>query len=183
MTIKTQNALRLQTASEEASLELGGIIGTALLQSMSLNRTGGVTILLSGDLGTGKTTLVRGIGDVLGITRVKSPSFTLINEYRAADFLVAHADLYRLEAGMGEDLGLDEYYDTSCILLIEWPERCEKLIERDALKIFIESVSENERHFEISSKGEAADSLLKNMREAVTNGKTDSGVGLQLALD
>jgi len=179
----TQKALRLQTASEEASLKLGRTIGATLLENMRSNTTAGVVVLLSGDLGTGKTTLVRGIGETLGITRVRSPSFTLINEYRTANFPVAHADLYRLESGMAEDLGLDEYYDTPCILLIEWPERCEKLTKRDALKIFIEGKSENERLFEISSNGEVPDLLLQNLREAITNGKTDFGIGLQLTLD
>jgi len=175
-----QQALRLRTASKEASLELGRIIGAALLKNMT---TSGVTVLLSGDLGTGKTTLVRGIGSALGITRVRSPSFTLINEYHTANFTVAHADLYRLEPGMAENLGLDEYHDTPCVLLIEWPERWEELGRRDALKIFIESSSENERLFEISSRGGIADLLLQNLREAIINGKFDSGVGLQLALD
>jgi len=180
MTQEAQPALHLQTFSEEATLELGRILGAAILGIVPFE---GVTVLLSGDLGTGKTTLVRGIGDALGATRVRSPSFTLINEYQTTNFSMVHADLYRLESGMAEDLGLEEYHGASCVLLIEWPERWTSLTKRDGLSFFIENRSENERVFEISSRGRIADLLLQNLREAVKNGKTDSGVGLQLALD
>ena len=179
----TRRMLRLQTFSEEASFDLGRSLGVAILQTMSSGTAPGVTVLLSGDLGTGKTTLVRGIGCALGATRVRSPSFTLINEYHTANFPVVHVDLYRLEPGMTEDLGLEEYHDAPCVLLIEWPERWMSLTKRDALKILIESRSENERAFEISSKGKVADLLLQNLKEAVKNGKIDLGAGLQLALD
>jgi len=180
---EARQALRLQTSSEEATLDLGRILGAAILEIAPSGAEPSVTVLLSGDLGTGKTTLARGIGSALGITRVRSPSFTLINEYHTTNFSLVHADLYRLELGMAENLGLEEYHDAPCVLLIEWPERWMSLTKRDALKILIESRSENERAFEISSKGKVADLLLQNLKEAVKNGKIDLGAGLQLALD
>ena len=168
-----------KTYSEETTLDLGRALGAAL--------TPGVTVLLSGDLGTGKTTLVRGIGDALGVTRVRSPSFTLVNEYRTgtASFSIVHADLYRLKPGEVEYLGLEEYHETPCVLLVEWPERWTEPPERGVLKIFIEAKGENERAFGITSTGGLADLVLQNLQEAVIkeDGKIDPGVGLQPALD
>jgi tRNA threonylcarbamoyladenosine biosynthesis protein TsaE len=160
-------------------MELGRALGSAISGSAST----GITVLLSGDLGTGKTALARGIGGALGVKQVRSPSFTLINEYSAPCFNVAHADLYRLEPDGVEDLGLEEYRDSSRVLLVEWPERWKNMPEGDTLEVFIEAVSENERFFDISSLGSSADLVLHNLREAINNGKTDPGAGLQSALD
>ena len=182
-----RETLRLRTSSEEATLALGQALGAALMEATLIEAAKesapGMTVLLSGDLGTGKTTLVRGIGGALGVTRVRSPSFTLINEYQTADFLIAHADLYRLEPGEAEDLGLEEYREAPCLLLVEWAERWTGSPELGVFNVFIESVGENERAFEISSLGGAAGSALQKLREAVEGGEIDSGVGLQLASD
>lgn len=82
----------------------------------------GLLVLLWGDLGAGKTTLIRGFVGSFGFDNVRSPSFTLINEYDCA-VPVAHADLYRLGKCNLRSLGLDEYLDSGWILLVEWPER------------------------------------------------------------
>ena len=175
----TQKKLRLLTCSEEATFELGRTLGAAL--------TPGVTVLLSGDLGAGKTVLVRGVGDALGATNVRSPSFTLVNEYRTGtiDFSIVHADLYRLEQDGVDDLGLEEYHEAPCVLLVEWPERWAGQPERDVLKVFIETKSETERVFDIFSTGRLADLALQNLQEAIIkkDGKIDPGVGLQPAMD
>jgi tRNA threonylcarbamoyladenosine biosynthesis protein TsaE len=174
--------LRLLTSSEEDALALGRALGKSLVP--------GAAALLSGDLGTGKTTLVRGIGDALGATRVRSPSFTLVNEYRTEAFTIVHADLYRLDPGEMEDLGLEDYLtstdkDHPSVLLVEWPERWTTRPNTGVLTISIEARGENERIVEISVsdvRGNAA-LVLKNLREAIFNGKIDTGVGLQPALD
>ena len=179
MTQPPQKTLCLLTYSEKATIDLGRALGASLMGAAP----SGVTVLLSGGLGMGKTTLVRGVGDALGATRVRSPSFTLVNEYRTESLPMAHADLFRLEPGDAEDLGLEEYHGSSGVLLVEWPERWINQPERDVLKVFIEGGSENERLFRISSLGGAADSVLQNLRKAVKDGKFDPGVGLQPALD
>jgi tRNA threonylcarbamoyl adenosine modification protein YjeE len=108
----------------------------------------GSLVLLEGDLGAGKTTLVRGVLQALGWTGpVRSPTFNLIQVY-ATEPPVMHADLYRLQSAHG--LGLEEYYDTHACL-IEWPDRLgddvagleglriRLMFEGDARRVVIES--------------------------------------------
>ncbi len=83
----------------------------------------GMTLLLMGELGAGKTTLVREICRALGWNRTCSPSFALVNEYAGARIPIAHADLYRLENVDGRDFGFDDYLDDGWVLIVEWPER------------------------------------------------------------
>jgi tRNA threonylcarbamoyladenosine biosynthesis protein TsaE len=85
-------------------------------------------ILLQGDLGAGKTTLVKGIGEGLGITDpIVSPTFTLINEYNEARVPLYHLDLYRLDPHEVSALNLETYWEgievTPGIVAIEWAER------------------------------------------------------------
>jgi tRNA threonylcarbamoyladenosine biosynthesis protein TsaE len=111
---------------------------------------------LTGELGAGKTQLVKGIARGLRITtRVHSPTFTLVNEYRGGRLPLFHLDLYRLETA--EQIiraGLEEYfYRPSGIAVIEWAERWPELghgsisgpYRPDYLRVRIESLSENER--------------------------------------
>ncbi|MBR1672334.1 MAG: tRNA (adenosine(37)-N6)-threonylcarbamoyltransferase complex ATPase subunit type 1 TsaE [Fretibacterium sp.] len=128
----------LLSPSEEATRALGRALGLAL--------SPGAVVLLDGDLGTGKTILVRGVGDALGVSGVRSPSFTLVNEYQAREgLLLVHADLYRLDAGGAEALGLEDYlslYDAA--LLVEWPGRWPSPPE-DALRIELRALDEGRR--------------------------------------
>ena len=104
----------------QATQRLGRILGESL--------SGGSTILLAGELGAGKTTLVGGIGKSLGIREpIVSPTFTLINEYPEGRSPLYHLDLYRLSAAEVEALSLESYWEGAevppGITAIEWAER------------------------------------------------------------
>jgi tRNA threonylcarbamoyladenosine biosynthesis protein TsaE len=94
------------------------------------------TVLLTGDLGAGKTTLVQGVGRGLRVEEhVASPTFTLIREY-AGRLPVAHVDVYRLERVQDVvDLGLDEVGDPERVLLVEWGDTIEDLLGADVLRV------------------------------------------------
>jgi tRNA threonylcarbamoyladenosine biosynthesis protein TsaE len=93
-------------------------------------------VILTGELGAGKTTLVQGIARGLGVTdQVVSPTFTLVREYRGR-LEVAHVDVYRLERIQDVlDLGLDEIGDGEAVLLVEWGDAVEEVLPADHLTI------------------------------------------------
>ena len=104
------------TRSQEETEGLGERLGTTLGP--------GATLLLVGDLGAGKTTLVRGIAKGLGVDpdEVSSPTFVLINEYRGR-LTLHHVDLYRIEGAAVDDLGLEELAGSGGVVVIEWADR------------------------------------------------------------
>jgi tRNA threonylcarbamoyladenosine biosynthesis protein TsaE len=105
------------TASENETQAVGREVAATL--------HAGDVLLLSGDLGSGKTTFVRGLAEGLGIdpAEVSSPTYTLVHEYRGDALTLYHADLYRLERAATDDLGLEEIGVKDGILAIEWPDR------------------------------------------------------------
>ena len=109
----------------------------------------GLVIALSGELGAGKTQLVKGLARGLGITtRVRSPTFTLVNEYGGGRRRLFHLDLYRLESrAQILAAGLEEFLQPDGVAVIEWAERIYDLrLTIDNLKkVQIEIVSETER--------------------------------------
>ena len=108
--------LTLETTGEEETSAAGESFGADL-------RAGDV-VLLSGDLGAGKTAFVRGMARALGVPTgdVTSPTFTLIQEYPSSRATLYHVDLYRLNPVEVDDLGLEELM-ASGIVAIEWPDR------------------------------------------------------------
>lgn len=97
----------------------------AVARELSATLRAGDVLLLSGDLGAGKTAFVRGLAGGLGGNPddVSSPTFTLVHEYRGGRLPLFHADLYRLQRTTVEELGLDERAIEQGVLAIEWPER------------------------------------------------------------
>jgi tRNA threonylcarbamoyladenosine biosynthesis protein TsaE len=112
-------------------------------------------ILLRGDLGAGKTTLVKGIAAALGAAEpdaVTSPTFTLVHEY-AGPVRVLHLDVYRLETERQlSTLGIEEMIEGENLVLIEWGEKFASLIERSDGALDIESIGEDTRRIRLSLK-------------------------------
>ena len=106
----------------------------------------GDVILLSGNLGAGKTAFVRGLAAGLEIDPedVSSPTFTLVHEYRGGRLTLYHADLYRLDKVATEDLGLEEMGVSDGVLAIEWPDRLAHSLP-GAREVRIEIVDETTR--------------------------------------
>lgn len=102
--------------------------------------TGGLVITLSGDLGTGKTTLVRGLLRSLGWTAaVKSPTYALVEYYALSSLYLYHFDLYRLESTEGWDTGgFSECFGDDSVCVIEWPERAGSRLPQADLALLFE---------------------------------------------
>ncbi len=111
-------------------------------------------VVLRGDLGAGKTTLVKGIAEGFQAASeedVTSPTFTLIHEYRGPVVNVFHIDLYRIETERElETLGLDDLWDDSNILLIEWGEKFPRFERERHVEIRFKRLGEDERRIRVS---------------------------------
>ena len=115
-------------------------------------------VVLNGDLGVGKTTLTRGLARGLGIKRnVKSPTFTLIREYKDGKIPLYHMDAYRLESSPDEDLGFDEYFNGDGITMVEWPQFIKDEIPDEHLTINIERLSDSDRKIIFKLHGDKFD--------------------------
>ena len=112
-------------------------------------------VLLRGDLGAGKTTLVKGIAEgfeAASQNDVTSPTFTLIHEYRGPSATLYHIDLYRVDTPRElETLGLDDLMDERSVLLIEWGDKFERFESERDVEISLDRVSENERLIKLIS--------------------------------
>lgn len=114
----------------------------------------GDVLILTGELGSGKTAFTRGLAKALKIDEdtVTSPSFTLVNEY-PADTPVYHFDLYRLgDPGELYEIGWEEYLSRNGIVVVEWGERMEHLLEEQYYRITFKVVGETDRQIEIEVK-------------------------------
>jgi len=108
------------------------------------------TLLFYGDMGVGKTTLIKTIVKALGsLDAVSSPTFSIVNEYKLHDGKIYHFDLYRIEdTDELYDFGIEDYLDADCWKLIEWPEKIETLLDNDFETIEIKQNPNNTRILE-----------------------------------
>ncbi|MAX16755.1 MAG: tRNA (adenosine(37)-N6)-threonylcarbamoyltransferase complex ATPase subunit type 1 TsaE [Nitrospina sp.] len=154
--------MKKNSHSPEETLHLGKSIGSSLIS--------GDIILLFGDLGAGKTRLTQGICNGLGLekdTYIRSPTFTLINEYQGR-LPIYHIDLYRIDSHEEiYSLGLEEILFNQGITIIEWAEKLRSpknsnnliLNIEDRIEIYIKIISESEREFTFNTFSLEARSL------------------------
>jgi tRNA threonylcarbamoyladenosine biosynthesis protein TsaE len=136
------------TRSPEETIALGSTVAEML--------TPPKIVLLRGDLGAGKTTLVKGIAEGFHAASeedVTSPTFTLIHEYHGPEAILYHIDLYRVDTlRQLETLGLDDLIAENSVLLIEWGEKFARFERERDVEIALERVGENERRVRVSSR-------------------------------
>lgn len=130
----------------------------------------GTTIALSGTLGAGKTRLVQAVAAGLGVPRatVVSPTFVLCQEYHGRRSLY-HLDAYRI-ADDDEflQLGVEEYFASPALVVIEWAERVERCLPRERLEIEIAVVGDERRDFSISARGAALRKVVGEIAQRLT---------------
>jgi len=128
----------------------------ALGHSLAGMLTPAKIVVLRGDLGAGKTTLVKGIAEAFQAAAeedVTSPTFTLIHEYRGPEAILYHIDLYRVDTPRQlETLGLDDLIAENSVLLIEWGEKFARFERECDVEISLERMAENERRVRIASR-------------------------------
>ncbi len=123
-------------------------VAEALLDSLE----GRTVVALRGEMGAGKTTLVRALAEHLGVEdQVTSPTFALVNQYEGANGeRLFHFDFYRIDDEREAfDLGYEEYFYSGDLCLVEWPEKIERLMPDDLVEVRITVDSPTERTFEI----------------------------------
>ena len=111
----------------------------------------GSVVLLSGDLGAGKTAFVKGLAEGLGVdpSEVTSPTFTLVHEYRGGRLPLIHVDLYRLDRADLDEIGLDPDLAATGVVAVEWSERLTRAIT-DATRVTISDRGGDQREIEIT---------------------------------
>ncbi|MFC2695143.1 MAG: tRNA (adenosine(37)-N6)-threonylcarbamoyltransferase complex ATPase subunit type 1 TsaE [Lactobacillus sp.] len=126
----------LQINSAQEMINLGKKIGATA--------KGGDLLLLAGDLGAGKTTLTKGIARALGIRRpVKSPTFTIVREYREGKMPLFHMDMYRLENGDLSSIDLPGYFAENGLIVMEWPQYVKDQLPANFLELTLRRVDDS----------------------------------------
>ena len=111
-------------------------------------------IAMRGEMGVGKTVFTRGFVSHFGRANVKSPTYTIVNEYKVGGTNVYHFDLYRISDGDDlESIGYHEYVESNAYSIVEWSERVPEYIPEDAITVTISRVADDESAREITITG------------------------------
>jgi len=149
---------RYLAQDEAATDRLGRLLADAL--------PAGTVVALVGTLGAGKTRLVQGVAEALGVLRkaVTSPTFVLVNEYLGGRLPVYHFDTYRLrDEDEFLELGPEEYFDGEGLTFVEWADRVIDCLPVDYLRVEIEVLGETQREFVVTASRPALEPLLDQL--------------------
>ena len=147
------------TLTPAETIRIGSDLSTIL--------SAGMVILLSGELGVGKTVFAQGVAAGLGVTApVTSPTYTLVSEYEGGSIPFYHMDLYRL-GGIDpfEELGADEYVHSDGVTAIEWPEQVRSRWHGDCLTVSLEHLGGDQRKIEMAGTGARSNAVVGNYVE------------------
>ena len=129
-------------------------IGRKLAEKLTELNKKRAYIAMRGEMGVGKTVFTRGFVSHFGHANVKSPTYTIVNEYKPAGTRVYHFDLYRIEDGDDlESIGYHDYVESNAYSIVEWSERVPEYIPEDAITVTISRVSEDESARDIEIEG------------------------------
>ncbi|MGY3748280.1 tRNA (adenosine(37)-N6)-threonylcarbamoyltransferase complex ATPase subunit type 1 TsaE [Vagococcus salmoninarum] len=139
-----------------------------LAESIGKVLLSGDCLVLTGELGAGKTTFTKGLGIGLGIEQmIKSPTYTIVREYRKGRLPLFHMDVYRLEEGAG-DLGLEEYFEAEGVSVVEWGQMIAEELPSSYLEIILSyQVAEDSRKLVLKPVGQRAADLVSRIEKAI----------------
>lgn len=155
--------MKILSSSVKQTLNLG--------QKLARHLAGGEIILLSGNLGAGKTVLTKGIAQGLGIDKneVVSPTFIILRLYPGR-LLLQHFDFYRIKQPQEiMNLSYHEYLYSDGVSVIEWPQRLKFLLPKEYLKIKLALTGEHSRRLEFSARGNKYKKLLEKINESFSH--------------
>jgi tRNA threonylcarbamoyladenosine biosynthesis protein TsaE len=146
--------------SADQTRRLGNRLGQLL--------SGGQVLCLTGELGTGKTCLIQGIGQGVGVAeRITSPTFTLVNEYHGGRLTLYHVDLYRIvDAKAALTFGLDDYLYGDGVCAIEWAERVQDIWPEEYLYVGLRHIDETKRGLMLRGFGVDYERLVREFRHS-----------------
>jgi tRNA threonylcarbamoyladenosine biosynthesis protein TsaE len=146
---------------EAATLAFGAALAQALAP--------GLTIYLDGELGAGKTTLVRGVLRGLGYAgKVKSPTYTLVELYTVSSLYLYHFDFYRfVDPQEWVDAGFREHFNPDTVCFVEWPEKAGEFLPTPDVRIALSVVDEG-RSLQIKAETEAGKKCLARLEKGIT---------------
>lgn len=161
--MSTGKTLKIISSAPQETERIGSLLGTLLIP--------GDVIALSGELGSGKTTLVKGLARGMGFSgeEVASPSFTLVNEYNGP-LPLFHIDLYRLgnEREL-QEIGYEEYISEAGVVVIEWADRIPHAVPDESLWITLRYHSEEGREIVMQPSGDRYEKIIEELQKKVYN--------------
>ncbi|HTP00545.1 MAG TPA: tRNA (adenosine(37)-N6)-threonylcarbamoyltransferase complex ATPase subunit type 1 TsaE [Anaerolineales bacterium] len=161
MPILDEHTFEFFSRSPEQTRRIGMRLGSVLEL--------GDLVCLQGELGAGKTTLVQGMAQGWGsLDAVSSPTFVLVNEYRRPDgSQLFHMDAYRLDSSAeAAELDLDWMLSEGA-LVIEWPERVQDVLPKEALQVFLEPIADEQRQMRFNARGARYDRVLGQLQRTM----------------
>jgi tRNA threonylcarbamoyladenosine biosynthesis protein TsaE len=164
--VSTAKALKIISPTPQETERIGSLLGNMLIP--------GDVIALSGELGSGKTTLVRGLAQGMGFSgeEVASPSFTLVNEYEGY-LPLFHIDLYRLrDAQELHEIGYEEYISEAGVAVIEWADRVRNAIPHESLWITLQYQGVEHREIMMQPQGDRYEKMIEEFKKKVYNNQS-----------
>lgn len=158
LAVSVRCELTVATSNEQATRELGRALGVACW--------GPLCVALRGPLGAGKTVVVKGMAEGLGMAEtVTSPTFTFVNEYQGGGRRLTHADLYRIESYEDlESIGWSDLVPEADVLAVEWAERADGELPTPRIDVALVLGAGDERRVEVHAVGAEAQAALARLQ-------------------